>query len=256
MGVRNTLYRLKRTFTGSVPTQDQSEDWLPTNGDAGADADEDETYRLPLDLEGYSVTTKNRLLDTDIANELRALMPPRIQLYTRWGLVYSLEQHGASLHSLYACLKDARDKVPKGKRCGYVLVIRDRLQSVFGGTAMNLGSPRNIARTGERECFLWSVQRVQPKVLRGQEHNMEGGMGWQFRGFPFTGENEFAMYCTSQFLSMGAGDGLYGLWCDDALFHGVSYRCDTYGNDPLSAEGEKFHITGLEVWQVGCCPDF
>lgn len=50
---------------------------------------------------------------------------------------------------------------------------------------------------------------------------------------------------------MGAGDGHYGLLCDDGLLHGVSNPCQTYGNEVLSKEGKKFSIVALEVWRVG-----
>lgn len=44
------------------------------------------------------------------------------------------------------------------------------------------------------------------------------------------------VYCTSKFLSIGAGNGLYGLWVDDGLLKSVSYHCLTFGNEPLLQE--------------------
>lgn len=46
-------------------------------------------------------------------------------------------------------------------------------------------------------------------------------------------------------------DGHYGLWLDDGLEKGVSASCQTFGNEPLSDEGVKFDVLGVEVWYVG-----
>ena len=46
-------------------------------------------------------------------------------------------------------------------------------------------------------------------------------------------------------------DGHYGLWLDDNLEHGVSSTCPTFGNEPLSEEGKKFEVLGVELWYIG-----
>lgn len=46
-------------------------------------------------------------------------------------------------------------------------------------------------------------------------------------------------------------DGKYGLWLDDIFEKGVSQPCMTFGNEPLSEEGEKFDIIGVELWKIG-----
>lgn len=46
-------------------------------------------------------------------------------------------------------------------------------------------------------------------------------------------------------------DGHYGLWVDAGLEKGVSASSQTFGNEPLSDEGVKFDILGVEVWYVG-----
>lgn len=46
-------------------------------------------------------------------------------------------------------------------------------------------------------------------------------------------------------------DGHYGLWLDDSLEKGISASCQTFGNEPLSDEGVKFDVLGVEVWYVG-----
>lgn len=62
------------------------------------------------------------------------------------------------------------------------------------------------------------------------------------------------MFCETHFLSVGGGDGRYGLWLDDSLDRGHSSTCMTFGNEPLSDEGEKFGILGVEIWVIGAGP--
>jgi hypothetical protein len=76
----------------------------------------------PLTLSGYKTSTSDtaKLLTTALAEEIRLLVPPRNQLVENWELAYSLEQNGVSLATLYKNCEEYR-----GKRGGYVLVIRD-----------------------------------------------------------------------------------------------------------------------------------
>jgi hypothetical protein len=73
----------------------------------------------------------------------------------------------------------------------------------------------------------------------------------RFKAFPYSGVNDYYMLCESHFLSLGAGDGKYGLWLDDGLEKGVSATSQTFGNEPLSDEGEKFGVLGVEMWVIG-----
>ncbi|CAL9734004.1 oxidation resistance protein 1 [Monosporozyma servazzii] len=270
MGMRTALYKLSRSWTlgetsDEGTTKDSSEQNLPLGkgpSPVNTTSTIPDDYRLPIDLIGYNAGTKNKLLNKEMGQELRTLFPSRIQLYMDWTLVYSLEQHGASLQSLYGNIE--KTQIPK-RRVGYLLVVRDSRGGIFGGYCNEPWLPNEHRRYGGNgECFLWKLDKVQDIDLNSKDKSEEeeerlvdektkkqGGSGWRLVGFPHTGVNEFAMYCTSQFLSMGAGDGHYGIWVDDGLLRGVSYPCLTYGNEPLSQEGEKFHITGLEVWRIG-----
>jgi hypothetical protein len=81
----------------------------------------------PLTLSGWRFNTKDdaRLLTRALAEEVRLLVPPRLQLEEEWKLLFSLEQDGVSLSTLYEKCEDYR-----GKRGGYVLVIRDGMGGV------------------------------------------------------------------------------------------------------------------------------
>jgi hypothetical protein len=76
----------------------------------------------PLSLKGYrsGMRDKGKLLTTALAEEIRLLVPPRLQLVDEWSLTYSLEQNGVSLGTLYKKSDDYR-----GKRGGFVLVVKD-----------------------------------------------------------------------------------------------------------------------------------
>lgn len=76
----------------------------------------------PLTLTGWHDTTSHssRLLNRSIAEEIRLLIPPRLQLVDSWRLAYSLEQDGTSLASLYGRCEPFR-----GKRGGLILCVRD-----------------------------------------------------------------------------------------------------------------------------------
>ena len=82
-------------------------------------------------------------------------------------------------------------------------------------------------------------------------HQGGNGVSIRFKAFPYSGINEYYMLCEQHFISVGAGDGRFGLWLDDGLERGVSSMCQTFGNEPLSDEGEKFGVSGVELWVIG-----
>lgn len=73
----------------------------------------------------------------------------------------------------------------------------------------------------------------------------------RFQNFAYSGINDYCILCETRFLSVGGGSGTYGLWLNDSLSKGRSAECDTFLNQPLSDEGEKFDIMGVELWVVG-----
>lgn len=73
----------------------------------------------------------------------------------------------------------------------------------------------------------------------------------RFKAFPYSGVNDYVLYCEPSYLSVGGGDGRYGLWLDGVLERGVSGPCLTFGNEGLSEEGGKFEVLGVEIWCIG-----
>jgi len=266
----------------------------------------------PLELSHSlsSAAATSLLLTRSLAEEIRLLIPPRLQLVGTWRLAYSLELHGSSLATLY----DHCEKISLyTQRAGYIIVVQDGSAasangSVFGAYLTDAPRPsQHYYGTGE--CFLWrasilpslrdlavstngttsnqllelaglppppsadttNLQRAT--TIRGERRTssvskptavtsthlqppqiVSGAStpdSIRFKAFPYSGINDFMIYCQSDYLSVGGGDGHYGLWLDDQLDTGISEGCPTFGNEPLSDEGRKFDVLGVEIWYVG-----
>ncbi|KAF3763759.1 TLD-domain-containing protein [Cryphonectria parasitica EP155] len=235
----------------------------------------------PLELKGFrdDTTHSARLLTPVVAEEIRIMIPERQRIEDEWNLVYSLDQDGASLGTLYK-----KCSAYEGQRASFVLVVKDNDGGLFGAYLSD--PPRPQAHYfGNGECFLWraSLLASLPPPPSEDTTNIAAarvttiasptrssfppahvsapprtaspalsiGPSIRFKAFPYSGENEFYIYCEQHWLSVGGGDGHYGLWLNDSLEKGVSSRCLTFGNEPLSDEGEKFDVLGVEMWLIG-----
>ncbi|KAL4897728.1 hypothetical protein BDV59DRAFT_168446 [Aspergillus ambiguus] len=265
-------------------------------------------------LGASSDSLQQQLLTRALAEEIRLLVPARLQLVDTWRLAYSLDRDGASLATLYDFCAEISHRSP---RAGYVLIVRDASAAgaVFGAYMTDPPRP-NPHYFGTGECFLWRASVLAPprQLLESfpPDDGTAGGGGgshsedllelaglppppsadtthagrWstlrsekqprdasparlvppqsngrasgtstperiRFKAFPYSGVNDYMMFCETGFLSLGGGDGRYGLWMDSSLEKGVSSGCQTFGNEPLSDEGDKFDILGVEVWYVG-----
>lgn len=190
----------------------------------------------PLTLSGWKPSTREsaRLLSKALAEEVRLLFPPRNQLVDKWVLIYSLDQDGSSLATLYK-----KADAYRGKRGGFVLVVRDGSGNVFGGY---LSDPPHPAPNfyGNGECFLWRAsvlpsmptlaslppppsedtthaQRMTTLAHPKQRLQTPPGSGRstrsgtatperiRFKAFPYSGENDYMIFCEQGFLSIGGG---------------------------------------------------
>ncbi|QUC18805.1 uncharacterized protein UV8b_03046 [Ustilaginoidea virens] len=220
----------------------------------------------PLILHGYRESTQSsaRLLTPVVAEEIRAMIPERLRIAEDWHLVYSLEQDGASLSTLYQKCRHY-----EGRRAGFVLVVRDQEGGTFGAYLSEYPRPAP-SYFGNGECFLWRASTLAslPLPPSADAANLSRsttlaprvppGSGTctpsdsiRFKAFPYSGLNDCYINCENGFLSVGSGGGHYGLWLDDSLDIGHSSQCDTFGNEPLSDAGEKFGVWGVEIWALG-----
>ncbi|SZF03798.1 unnamed protein product [Blumeria hordei] len=226
-----------------------------------------------ITLHGYHPTTQDsaKLLSKSLAEEIRLLIPARLQLCEEWNLVYSLEEDGVSLGTLYK-----KCSTLCGRRNGFVLVVRDGKGDLFGAY-LNEAPRVEPHFFGNGECFLWRssfVPCLTPKLWQSSSksndtagqllspeipeqtnsNSYRNSQNIRFKAFPYSGINDYLMLCDTGYLSFGGGDGRYGLWLDDTFEHGISSNCLTFGNEPLSDEGEKFDVMGVEVWCIGHLP--
>lgn len=98
----------------------------------------------PLSLNGLPRTSDHQILSKLIAEEIRLLLPPRLQLMDTWRILFSLERDGASLKTLYEICEEQR-----GTRAGFVIVIRDS-----GGLVSCADSPTDHKRHGCRRSII------------------------------------------------------------------------------------------------------
>ncbi|KAK0517167.1 hypothetical protein JMJ35_000322 [Cladonia borealis] len=264
----------------------------------------------PLTLSGSISST---ILSRAVAEEIRLLVPPRLQLAETWTLAYSLEQDGVSLGTLYN--KCASPHLPRDS--SFILVIQDAAGGIFGAYLTDPPHP-HPSFYGTGECFLWRSSILPPHTTplitslppppsaseteidhigrsttisspsnhnhnhthtsspsnsnssnthlsppnpsnpssnNNNNSNNTNGTNTpdliRFKAFPYSGVNDYLIFCQHNYLSIGGGDGHYGLWLDGVLETGVSSTCMTFGNEGLSEEGEKFEVVGVEVWCVG-----
>jgi len=219
-----------------------------------------------LDLKGRKASTEP-VLSQNLAILLRPHLPALSRLPRSWTLVYSLDQHGISLNTLYTRCEEASspsravpvhptkaDGVGLGTR-GVLLIIKDdatgaagdeKDEGVFGawiadGEGFGMGKKGGKGYFGGGESFLWKYAQGTLKVYKT------------------TGRNNYVALCEPGYISFGGGDGHYGLYLDDTLYDGSSAPCPTFDNEPLCSPGPKkagtdtveFECVGLEVWGMG-----
>lgn len=220
----------------------------------------------PLHLKGYKETTKHRLMNNEVADNIRSLIPSRLQLHEEWELLYSMEQHGLSLNTLYRQFKGEKRSsrelgfgadvvsrmmaTPPGSsafmsttprvRHGYVIIAQDDSHGLLGCYINEPLKPMDQKRYyGNGECFVWKKAQKEP-----------------FKAFMYTGLNDNIIYSNYDFITIGSSQGHNSIWIDKSLAFAVSCYCDTFGNEVLGGrhrddKTSSFKLKGLEVWRVG-----
>ncbi|OCH86253.1 TLD-domain-containing protein [Obba rivulosa] len=218
-----------------------SQPFVPATGAPGFAGDRawDKGFQFDrMDVEKRAVRLVGRkevtvpVLTEELADMLRPHFPALARLPRAWSLLYSLDQHGISLNTLYA-----RCQAHTG---GALVVMRDSGDAVFGvwlGEGMHQSKG---AYYGSGTSFLW-------RLLSDR----------RLRIYKWTGKNDYVALCETEYLSFGGGDGHYGLYLDSSLMDGSSAYCPTFDNEPLCSAGPRqgenvtFECVGLEVWGVG-----
>jgi len=197
--------------------------------------------------------SSRRVMNDDIADGIRPALPSRIRLCKTWTLVYSLDAHGTSLTTLYSRVQTGLQRSVGG--C--ILLVKDMEDAVFGAY-VNEPFRKSESYYGNGECFLWKVDAFPT----GDDFRM----GPIVKTFKWTGRNDYMILSDSGFLSVGGGDGKYGLWLDANFDKGVSATCPAFNNEVLcasqgggssiniglnGAEEGRFEVQAVECWAVG-----
>ena len=221
---------------------------------------------LSLSFGGPSTNSSAKTLTRLLAEEIRLLVPPRLQLVESWSLAYSLARDGVSLATLYQQCEKYR-----GKRGGYVVVVKDGAGGVSPGLLFvefqkPIATPEKLTQSfqifgaylsdpphpsphffGNGECFLWRASiipslpnmsslppppsadttNLQRMTTVGQAKNKSANSSSvsltpsasngpsrsgtstperiRFKAFPYSGVNEYMIFCETGFLSIGGG---------------------------------------------------
>ncbi|XP_045510550.1 oxidation resistance protein 1 isoform X2 [Colias croceus] len=208
----------------------------------------------PPDLIGTS-----EIFTMEHREKLCSVLPARAQGYM-WSLAFSTSQHGFSLASMYRKMQRVDSPV--------LLVIQDTDNNVFGAlTSCALRPSEHFYGTGE--SLLFAFQRAdepRPRALsdKGDEikdkeddvtekkdedkvEKEEPEFKTKFKYWGWTGDNMYFIRGSNDNISIGAGDGKFGIWLDGDLYLGRTQRCTTYGNEPLSTR-EDFIVKIMECW--------
>jgi len=158
------------------------------------------------------------------------LRTPRY-LESSWSLVYDVNNHGGSLTNFYFTLY-------KGNYKEIVILLKDENQQVFGAyAAEGWYSTPSVYGSGQNFLFKVPAQPDPPVTFAKVEF--------------YKWKKENGNYCyqmsTQDYIAMGSGGDGYGLWLDDELLNGHSYKCETYGNETL-ASNTSFKVVAMEVW--------
>ncbi|KAH9476519.1 Oxidation resistance protein 1 [Psilocybe cubensis] len=198
-----------------------------------------------VELAGRKAST-TPVLNEELAVLLRPSLPALSRLPRIWTLIYSLDQHGISLNTLYArCEAHATRRAKPGEvliNAGAMLVVVKDAQGALFGAWLSEGvrmEKKGKGYFGGGESFLWKFVDGVLKV------------------FKCTGKNHYVTLCDPDYISFGGGDGHSGLYLDETLYDGTSAPCPTFDNEPLCAPGPhkgvsvSFECVGLEVWGLG-----
>ncbi|KAI8813013.1 TLD-domain-containing protein [Cladochytrium replicatum] len=175
----------------------------------------------PVRLDGRKYA-EDAILTQSVAEFLRAFLPPLQRESSRWQLIYSTNEHGISLATLYGSAERHNTAM--------MLVAKDENGHIFGAFASHRLAPA-VGFFGNGSCFLFSVNPKTKSV----------------KVYPSTGRNDYQITCDPNYIAFGAGTGVHGLMIDQSLLKGTSDYCVTYDNECL-ASSTSFECMGVELF--------
>lgn len=224
---------------------------------------------LPLpDLHG-----KSDILEQQHIRELSRFLPARAEGYA-WTLAFTTTHMGFSLKSLYRSLSKYEGPV--------LLIIKDTEHNVFGAFAScSLKPSESFYGTGETYLFTFkqpSHSTASQSTINNDNNSnnnnninnnnnnnnqsntstttitsntstmqQQQSQPLTFKRFPWTGENLYFIKGNMDSIVFGAGEGNFGIWLDEDLYHGTTHDCRTFNNEPLTNK-QDFFVSALECW--------
>lgn len=199
----------------------------PHKGKSGVAISEFEMSPLPdVELLGRKPDVKHTLT-AEMAELVREHLPARLRLAEQWRLLYSIEQHGTSLSTLYHAVAG---------KWALVIVVKDTAGGVFGAFVPQELKP-HVGYYGNGECFLWMIISSEGRTTG-------------LRLYPWTGKNDYFMISEADYFGIGGGNGKFGLYLDSSFIKGSTAPCPTFDNEALTGNGEQFECAEFEVWGI------
>ncbi|KAG8988373.1 oxidation resistance protein 1 [Tulasnella sp. 427] len=255
----------KKSFApiSGAPAFKPDDDWNPSGFEYDSKSKKDTLGNERLKLAGRYENTIP-VLSGDVADMLRPNLPPLPRLAQTWTLLYSTDQHGMSISTLYKNVEKVY-----GMNGGCILAIREAVDEDGDGDidANDIAQAKEARKStpcfgvwvgtgikcnegsyyGSGESFLWKTVGPNPASHFGAPSGV--------KVFKWTGRNDYVALCESEYLSFGGGDGKYGLYVDSSFVDGTSERCETFANETLCGDHDmsgraRFECLALEVWRT------
>ncbi|ORZ24287.1 TLD-domain-containing protein [Absidia repens] len=174
--------------------------------------------------------TTRPVLEKYMAEKILSWLPRRVVASQhQWRLLYSLDQHGASIQTLYHRV---------GNKGPCLLAIQDDDGDIFGAF-ISESMKVSTSFYGSGESFLWKVKQLM--IGKQQVGCLER--------YPWTSKNNYFIYSDKNLIGFGNGNGQFGLCLDEGIENGTTSPCPTFDN-PCLASSANFKCIGLEVWAV------
>mmetsp|Transcript_3615 Transcript_3615/g.5483 ORF Transcript_3615/g.5483 Transcript_3615/m.5483 type:complete len:373 (+) Transcript_3615:22-1140(+) len=163
----------------------------------------------------------------------------------KWSRVYSITRDGDNFQTMI-------------QNCASyyhtVVVIKTTTGDILGGYAdspwkKQHGYQSGTSFYGSGQAFLFATNPVVEADDVRDNQGQDTSSSPYVHIYHWTGENSYCQVCDEEGgrIAMGGG-GSFGLLVQDNFIIGSSGRCSTFGNPPLTSEGDGFDVLEMEVY--------
>jgi len=164
------------------------------------------------------------IINNRMAEQIRTKIPHLYKEAIKWKLLYSIDQHGLSINTLYSNIKNAGP-------C--VMAIKTENDEIFGAFTSEPFDPSISKRYyGSGLSFIWKL-------------NEQGNIDFYQAK---TSNNQYYMLADKHFIAMGGGNGRFGFYLNENLIDGYISPCMTFNYNSDIIENENFECCCLEIW--------